>query len=120
MVFLARLVISGVVILIIGIISVNIFTMYTNDCDSSIGKIFQFFSSEHSENCINAQYGQIGSLIICFIGIGIIIGGAFAPKNGFTKEPSRYICGYCNYVAESERELYNHSINCEKYKNSKR
>jgi len=32
---------------------------------------------------------------------------------------SKFICGYCDYIAETERELHNHSLNCEKYQESK-
>ncbi len=42
--------------------------------------------------------------------------GGFVLIVYFFKKEQKYICGYCNFVAESERELHNHSLNCENFK----
>ena len=51
-------------------------------------------------------------------GISILLGiiGAilFIAGNTIRETISNYICGYCNFVAKTERELYNHSLTCEK------
>ncbi len=54
-------------------------------------------------------------------GISILFGiiGAilFIVGNTIRETISNYICGYCNFVAKTERELHNHQTTCEK-KNS--
>ncbi|RJQ27311.1 hypothetical protein C4565_05400 [Candidatus Parcubacteria bacterium] len=53
-------------------------------------------------------YGIYGAGLI---GLILIIVGAVIPS-----KRSAYICGYCGYIAETERELYNHYLICEKKK----
>ena len=55
------------------------------------------------------QYVMLGLFVI-------IIGGLLFYASGRMKKKitSHYICGYCKYIAETERELFNHSIVCEK------
>ena len=56
---------------------------------------------------IYEQYMAFGAIVLA-IGIGILYGG------NKLKKKSSYICGHCNYIAETERELYNHSLQHEK------
>jgi hypothetical protein len=53
-----------------------------------------------------------------FMGGLIFLGGigAFLLPRRWHKKKSQYICGYCNYISNSETELHNHSLNCEAYK----
>lgn len=52
-------------------------------------------------------YMALGVIILA-IGVGIIYGGSKLNKK------SVYICGFCNYVADTEMDLYNHSLQHEK------
>ena len=60
---------------------------------------------------IYEQYMAFGVIVLA-IGVGIIYGGSKMKKK------SAYICGYCNYIAKTERELYNHSLQHENKTNS--
>ncbi|MBC8501593.1 MAG: hypothetical protein H8D35_00510 [Nitrosopumilus sp.] len=55
------------------------------------------------------QYIILG-LFVVIIG-GVIMYGA---KRMVKKKKSHFVCGYCKYIAATERELYNHSLVCEK------
>ena len=103
------LVVVGIIILIIGIISTNIFNMYANDCYSTVGKIFQLFSSEHLENCQTVVYASLASMVIAFSGIVMIIWGIIAPSDTVRQKPSQFICAYCNFIATTETELFKHN-----------
>ena len=85
-------------------------------CETSIGQIGQFFSTDARENCLIFNLMTIGTYGFAIIGIVLIIIGATIPKSFKGQNNSKYICGYCKFIAESERELYNHSLQCEKYK----
>jgi hypothetical protein len=60
---------------------------------------------------IAGQYMILG-LFVMVIGGLIMYGG----KRLIKKKKSHFVCGYCGFIAESERELYNHSLLCEKKK----
>jgi len=51
------------------------------------------------------------SILLGIIGIILFIAG-----KKIRGTISYFVCGSCNYVAETERELYNHTLNCEKKK----
>jgi hypothetical protein len=104
-----NLLVVGIIILIIGIISVNIFNMYANDCYSTVGKIFQFFSPEHLENCQIVVYASLASGVIAFSGIVMIIWGVIAPSAVSDRHQSQHICAYCNFIAMTETELLKHN-----------
>lgn len=57
------------------------------------------------------QYMILG-LFVMVIGGLILYGG----KRLIKKKKSHFVCGYCGFIAETERELYNHSLLCEKKK----
>ncbi len=63
--------------------------------------------------------GGFAGIPFMFMGGLILLGGigAFYLPQRWSKK-SQYICGYCNYIASSENELHNHSLNCEAYKES--
>ncbi len=50
--------------------------------------------------------------VLVLIGIIMLVVGVIPSK----ESESKYICGYCSYVAKSERELHNHSLDCKLYK----
>lgn len=60
---------------------------------------------------IAGQYMIVG-LIIVLLG-GLTIYGGYRMKKG---EKQRIVCSYCGYIAETERELHNHSLICERKK----
>jgi len=49
------------------------------------------------------------AIFLLFIGVVLFIVGKKLPK-------PKHICGHCGYHAETKRELYNHSLNCERKK----
>lgn len=59
---------------------------------------------------IAGQYMIVG-LIIVLLG-GLTIYGGYRMKKG----KNQVVCDYCGYIAESSRELHNHSLICEKKK----
>jgi len=55
-----------------------------------------------------------------FLGIFIVAITAFILVSYIKKrktQPVRQMRGYCGYIAQDERDLHNHQINCEKKKN---
>jgi len=86
-------------------------------CETSIGQIGQFFINDARENCRIFNLVTIGTYGFAIIGILLVIVGATIPKSFKNQIDSKYICGHCKYVAESERELHNHSLKCHAYKN---
>ena len=114
--------ITGIVLLIFGVIGYQIpvtNTGYTipganNLCNTDLARLGQLFSGDLQQVCGQYQLMLYGIYGLAIIGIILIIVGATIPKS-FQKSKSKYICGYCKYVAESERELHNHSLNCQEY-----
>ena len=72
-----------------------------------IGSIFIYMLSAAT----GGQYDALTGLAVFLLIVGIIlfIIGKKLPK-------SKQICGNCGFVAETKRELHNHSLTCEKQK----
>ena len=51
------------------------------------------------------------SILLGIIGVILFIAG-----KKIRGTISYFVCGSCNFVAETERELYNHTLTCEKKK----
>lgn len=94
--------IGGIVLLIIGVAGYISLQSNASDCQSLLGQVGRFISSDIAERCSLVSIGQIIFGIIFVVGIGVLIYGAVA------KRSSVFICGYCNYVTKIEPELYEH------------
>jgi len=86
-------------------------------CNSGMGQLGQSFSGDIVKACSEYRNLMMGIHGSALLGIILIIVGVAKPsKSKGKKNESEYTCGYCKYVAKSERELYNHSLDCEAYK----
>ena len=80
-----------------------------------IEKTFEQTSSDIISSGI--PFGIIIFVIVIIVIIIVVIKIVKNSKKAYEegKQESAYICGYCDYRAKSEAELYNHSLSCEKY-----
>ncbi len=86
-------------------------------CDSAMSQMGQAYSAEAVKTCSEYRNLMMGLYGSALLGILLVIVGVAKPsKSKGKKNESEYTCGYCKYVAKSERELYNHSLDCEAYK----
>ena len=111
----AGLLVGGIFLMVLGAAMYLYVQTALSECASFIGQLGQMFSSDSAQQCQIANYVQLGGGVSFVIGLGLTIGGAVS--SGEKRATFlQYICGYCNYIAETERELYNHSLICEKKK----
>lgn len=61
----------------------------------------------------------IFNIILVIVIIAVIVVIILKLKNRKKNSKSKYICGYCDHTAKSERDLYEHSLGCEKYQKEK-
>ena len=87
-----------------------------NICETNFGQASQLFTRDARESCTLYNiltYVTYGFLII---GVLVIIVGAAIPKTFKNQNESKYICGYCKFIAGSDTELHNHSLECQSHK----
>lgn len=94
--------IVGIILLMIGAVGYGSFQGSASDCQSTLGQVGRFISSDISQRCSLVSIGQIIFIIIAVIGLGVLIYGAVATRK------AAFVCGYCKYMTNVEENLYNH------------
>jgi Short C-terminal domain len=72
------LLISGIVIMIFGVIGYFSVQSSISDCQSFVGQVGRTFSQNMAEGCQIRSIIQIASAVLFVVGIGLTIGGAVA------------------------------------------
>jgi uncharacterized membrane protein len=100
-------IISGVILIIIGVIIYGLVNNYQAQCQSFLGNVGQSFSSDYEQRCTIVNFGMILAAILAVIGIVLVIVGAVSTK---TRTPKEYAQPKQQYGNHSRRQNSEHNI----------
>ena len=97
--------VGGIILLIIGIAVYSYLQTTVSDCQSFLGQLGRFFSSDIAQRCQTVALIQIGSIFMGVIGLGIMIYGAVAKNDSSQYYSEMKSTNTENFTAESRHDM---------------